>query len=90
MIRAVPDSLVRDIVKDGRAGPAVRSSLASRPGQSSEPERPASGGTTPIGPPPGIAALDAVAESFAAADRAKAIREKLENELVISRASIKK
>jgi len=84
MIRTVPDSLVRDLVNDFRRGPAVRSSLASRPG-SQEPVRPVGGGSTPVSPPPGLQWVDRIAESFAATDRANAIREKLENELAISR-----
>jgi hypothetical protein len=84
-IRAVSNSLLRDIVNDSRRGPSVRSSLASRPGQSSEPERPASGGTVPITAVPGVEWIDRVAEGFAERDRAAAIREKLENELVTGR-----
>jgi hypothetical protein len=64
MARAVPTSLIRDIVRDG--GPAQLRPLAPPP---SDPP-PAVATTVPIGPPPGVAAIDAIAKGFA--DREKA------------------
>jgi hypothetical protein len=81
MIRAVPDSLLRDIVNDIRRGPAVRSSLASRP-QSSEPARPVGGGTVPIQPPPGIDIIDRMCASQAAIERTAAIKQRIESEWI--------
>jgi hypothetical protein len=54
--RAVPDSLVRDIVADSRRGPTAPSSLASS--VQSEKPRPLSGGSVPIQPPPGLNYVD--------------------------------
>lgn len=68
MARAVPTSLVRDIVNDFRGGPATLRPLAR---QSEEPPPAVGGGTVPLGPQPGIAAIDAIAKGFAE-------REKLE------------
>ena len=77
-IRAVNDRLVRDLVSDFRRGPSVRSSLASRPNQPSEPERRASGGTVPITAVPGVSHMDAIAESFARRDRAVRVQQEME------------
>src|SRR5215469_15410581 len=70
--RAVPDSLIRDIVGDSRRGPAAPSSLASH-SQSSEPERPASGGAVEVRPPAGIDYIDRMCAEQDRADRAAAI-----------------
>jgi hypothetical protein len=65
MARAVPTSLIRDIVKDFGSGPAQLRPLVP---PSADPP-PAVATTVPLGPPPGIAAIDAIAKGFA--DREK-------------------
>jgi hypothetical protein len=47
--------------------------------RAAEEPRPASGGTVPITPPPGIDNIDRIAESFARQDRIAAIRQAAEN-----------
>ena len=80
MIRAVPDSLVRDLVSDFRRGPSVRSSLASSV-QSEKPRAPSSG-TTEVKPPPGINYIDQMCEAQDRIDRAAAARVRVETELM--------
>jgi hypothetical protein len=76
MIRAVPDSLLRDIVNDSRRGPAAPSSLASSV-QSEKPRAP-SGGTTPIQPPPGIKYVDQLCDAADRRDRAVRVQQEME------------
>jgi hypothetical protein len=64
MARAVPTSLVRDIVKDFGRGPTQLKPMVP-PGE----PPPAVASTVPIGPPAGIQHVDAIAKGFA--DREK-------------------
>jgi hypothetical protein len=70
MAQAVPTSLVRDIVNDFRGGPAQLRPLAEFLNKGPVAEPPLAVATTvPLGPQPGIAAVDAIAKGFA--DREK-------------------
>jgi hypothetical protein len=77
VIRAVPNSLLRDIVADSRRGPTAPSSLA-RPVQS-EP-RQAGGGTAALKPPPGIDHIDRIGQAFAHNDKMAALKVKVETQ----------
>ena len=69
-MRATPDSLIGDIVRDSYRGPSQRSSIIpSQP----EPERPASGGTVEVKAVPGLNYVDAIAESFDRRERLEAL-----------------
>jgi hypothetical protein len=72
MARAVPTSLIRDIVRDG--GPAQLRPLVP---PSADPP-PAVATTVPLGPPPGIAAIDAIAKGFEDRERAEAIANQMD------------
>src|SRR5262249_28899293 len=78
--RAVPTSLLRDIVGDAINGISQSTSLIP-PRQRSEAE-PRNGGTTPIGPPPGIAIIDQLCEAQDRIDRAAVARVRIETALV--------
>jgi hypothetical protein len=77
--RAVSDQLIRQIVADSRRGPTAPSSLASS--VQSTP-RPASGGSVPIQPPPGIKYVDQLCDAADRRDRAVAIQQKIETEWI--------
>jgi hypothetical protein len=75
MARAVPDDVMRGIVRDQRRGVAQRSGLAAEsdaPRQSVP--RVAVGVEIPLTPPPGVALVDRIAEAFAALDRVERAR----------------
>jgi hypothetical protein len=74
--RAVPNSLIRDIVADSRRGPTAPSSLASS--VQSEKPRPPSGGVTPISQPPGIAHIDRLCDEADRRARAVAAQQQAE------------
>jgi hypothetical protein len=64
MMKAVPDSLMRDIVMDNRRG--ISNSASMIPDR--ERNKPVTKGSgwvepTPLGPPPGIATIDAMVEA---------------------------
>jgi hypothetical protein len=80
MVRAISNSLIRDIVADSRRGPAAPSSLAS-PAQSEKP-RPPSGGTAEIKSPPGIDTIDRMCAEQDRAAKAAAVRQRIENEWI--------
>jgi hypothetical protein len=80
MIRAVPNSLIRDIVNDSRRGPTPPSSLASSV-QSEKPRAP-SGGTAPLQPPPGLNYVDALCDEADRRARAVAIQQRMETEWI--------
>jgi hypothetical protein len=67
MARAVPTSVVRDIVRDFGSGPAKLRPLVP---QSEEPPPPVAT-TIPLGPQRDIAAIDAIAKGFADRERAE-------------------
>jgi len=76
--RAVPTSLIRDIVQDAYHGISQSTSLVPPRQRSEDKPRAPSGGTVPLQPPPGIRELDAVAEGFARADRLAALKVRIE------------
>jgi hypothetical protein len=75
MARAVPTSLVRDIVNDFRGGPTVPKPLVP-PG---DPPPPVAT-TTPLGPPRDIKYVDAIALGFAERERREALAQQLDVE----------
>jgi hypothetical protein len=80
--RAVPDRLVRSLVDDFRRGPAVPSSLATRPGHSQpEPERPKGNGWVEAAPlkAPDVRWVDRQLDAQDKLDRAEALRRQLKN-----------
>jgi hypothetical protein len=80
--RAVPTSLIRDIVSDAYRGiPQTTSMIPDRQRAQDRP-RAASGGTAPLTPPPGINYIDRMCEAQDRVDRAAAIRVRIETELV--------
>jgi hypothetical protein len=74
MARAVPTSLVRDIVNDFRGGPTVPKPLVPP----SEEPAPAQATTVPLGLSPHVKYVDAVALGFAERERAEAIAHQLD------------
>jgi hypothetical protein len=77
--RAVPTSLVRDIVGDAYRGISQSASLIP-PRQRAAEEAPIpSGGIAPLAQPPGIAIIDAMCEAADKRDRINAIRQRVEN-----------
>jgi hypothetical protein len=81
---AVGDQLVRDIVADAYRGISQSASMIP---PSREPAKPKGTGwqdAAPIATPPGVNHLDAIAESFARAERAAAIRQRIENDWIES------
>jgi hypothetical protein len=76
MARAVPTSLIRDIVKDFGSGPAQLRPLVPPP---SDPP-PAVATTVPLGPPRDIKYVDAIALGFAERERREALAQQLDVE----------
>jgi hypothetical protein len=79
--RAVPTSLIRDVVGDAYKG-ISQSTSQLLPSRTQEKPRPASGGTMELKPPPGIDIIDRMCEAQDRADRAAAVRVRIETELV--------
>jgi hypothetical protein len=80
--RAVPTRLIRDIVADAYRGISQSTSLIPDRQRSEDKPRAVSGGTVPIQPPPGIEIIDRLCQAQDRADRAAAIRVRIETELV--------
>jgi hypothetical protein len=80
--RAVPTSLIRDIVSDAYRGIAQSTSMIPDRHRSQDRPRPPSGGTVPIQPPPGIEIIDRLCQAQDRADRAAAVRVRIETEMV--------
>jgi len=68
MARAVPDSVMRDIVNDFRRGPPERSSIAAE--GESKPRLGAVAVERPLGPPPGVNLCDRLMDLQDRIDRA--------------------
>ena len=81
--RAVPNSLIRDIVADSRCGPTAPSSLASRP-SSPQPPSPKGNGWQDAAPlkPIDTRYIDALCDAQDRRDRAVAIQQKMETEWI--------
>jgi hypothetical protein len=79
--RAVPTSLIRDIVSDAYRGIAQSTSMIPDRQRSQDRPRAASGGTVPIQPPPGINYIDRMCEAQDRIDRAAAARVRVDIEL---------
>jgi hypothetical protein len=77
-MRAVPDSLIRDIVGDARRGISTSASMIPDKRADGTPRAP-SGGTTEIKPPPGVNYVDALCDAQDRRDRLAAIRQAAEN-----------
>ena len=75
--RAVPTSLMQDIVHDNRAptGPSAQGIIPSSQQVSNVRTGGGSGHVVPLGPPPGINHVDAIVEADTARQRADAIIE---------------
>jgi hypothetical protein len=71
-MRAVPESLLRDIVADSRAGISASASMLPSRKPSEEPPPAASGGTADLAVP-GLRHVDAIASSFERRDRLEAL-----------------
>jgi hypothetical protein len=76
MARAVPTSLIREIVKDFGSGPAQLRPLVP---PSADPP-PAVATTVPLGPPRDIKYVDAIALGFAERERREALAQQLDVE----------
>ena len=77
MVAAVPDNVMRDVVRDNRA-PTTPATIPSS--QSTGPRPSAGDGTgwgaaAPIGPPPGLRYVDAQLDAQDAKDKAERIRQ---------------
>ena len=79
--QAVGDRLMADIVADARKGISQSASMISDRQRSEEKPRPASGGSMPIQPPPGINIIDRMCDAQDRIDRAAAMRVRVETEL---------
>ena len=77
-IAAEPKGFMADIIA---YRPGQSQSLIPDRQRSEEKPRAVNGGTAPIQPVPGVRHMDAIAESFARADRAAAARVRIDNEL---------
>jgi hypothetical protein len=77
--RAVPTSLIRDVVSDAYRGISQSASMLPPHMRSEDKPRPASGGTVPIQPPPGINYIDQMCEAQSRADRLAAIKQRIEH-----------
>jgi hypothetical protein len=82
--RAVPDRLIRDLVADARKGISQSASMIPDRQRSEDKPRAPSGGTVEIKPPPGIDIIDRMCEAQSRADRAAAIRQRIENDWIES------
>jgi hypothetical protein len=72
MMRAVPDDVMRGIVRDQRRGVAQRSGLAPESDAPRREPRVAVGIERPLAPPPGVALVDRIAEAFDRRERPQA------------------
>jgi hypothetical protein len=80
--QAVGDRLVKDIVADAYRGISQSASMIP---PSREPAKPKGSGwvdPAPVTSPPGISTIDAMCEAQDRADRAAAIRQRIENEWI--------
>jgi hypothetical protein len=84
MRKAVPDSLMRDIVNDFRGGMPQSTSMI--PDQPSRPVQRGSGWTPerPLRPPDGIATIDAMVEADTARQRQEAVAKTVKIQLEIA------
>jgi hypothetical protein len=82
-IAAEPRGFMQDIIQASRHRSNSASLLPDRQ-RSEEKPRPASGGTAPIQPVPGISHIDRICEAQDRADRAAAIRQRIENDWIES------
>jgi hypothetical protein len=80
--RAAPTSLIRDVVSDAYKGISQSASLIPPRQRSDEKPRAVSGGSVPIQPPPGIAAIHRLCDAADRADRAAAARVRIDTELM--------
>jgi hypothetical protein len=79
------DATMRDVIADARRG--ISPSASMIPDQrAAEEQRPASGGTTEVRPPPGLTYVDALCDAADRRDRAVALKEKIETELLTPKA----
>jgi hypothetical protein len=81
---------MRGAVADSRRGISNSASMIPDQQRAAEEQRPASGGTVEVKPPPGINYVDALCDVADRRDRAAAVREKLETEWALSRLETRK
>src|SRR6516165_5538567 len=76
--RAAPTSLIRDIVSDAYRGILQSASMIPDRLRSEDKPRPASGGTGPVQPPPGLRWVDQQLDAADRRDRAVRVQQEME------------
>jgi hypothetical protein len=91
MVNAVPDHVLRDIVRDNRGAPTGPTGAIPRSTGGGGPANVPGGGTgwaheTPIGPPPGLRYVDAQLDAQDAKDRQELVEKKAREQALLKLA----